>query len=363
MTTTVLTHEMQPQLLMAAEPLPSPLELAQAHPLEPGAAEIIHNTRREIIDVMEGRDPRMLVVVGPCSLDDSRQPDGEYSAVHFAEQLQELSQDPDIRDNLLVVMRCPPPKPRTKLGKRGLEQGSIETAHEILTAIANKGVPLASEVMLARHLAQYGPLLSVVWTGARNGEDVNIRHTLSAYPDMPVFCKNAGSGDFAMATDAAQTINEPHANVEVMLPDGRMGSLPLSPGNAHTGVIYRGGKDATTPEAYEKQLLAIAKLSEKLGLPLAADMSHGGAVAHGGKKSAEGQRQAHDHVLELMAGRLVTIKALWVEAYLHEGADTSGETPGMSVTDECVCINGLREMLLRTAQVHATLTDEGHTYE
>jgi 3-deoxy-7-phosphoheptulonate synthase len=341
-----------------AEPLPTPLELASAHHLEPGAADIIHNTRREIIDIMEGRDPRMLVVVGPCSLDDSRQPDGAYSAVRFAEQLQELSQLPGIRDNLLIIMRCPPPKPRTALGQRGLEQRDIATSHEILTAIANKGIPLASEVMLARHMAQYGDLLSLVWTGARNGEDVNLRHTLSAYPEIPVYSKNAGSGDPAMATDAAKTIAAPHQNVEIMLPDGRMGAVAQSPGNPHVGVLYRGGKDALDAESYEKQLLAVAALSEALGLPFAADTSHGGSVAHVGEKSAEGQRQALKHLMGLAAGRLITLKALWIEGYLEEGADASGNTPGMSLTDACVGINGVRTMLEQVAAVHATLQTE-----
>jgi 3-deoxy-7-phosphoheptulonate synthase len=345
-------------LRCGAVPLPSPLELEQMHPLEPGAADIIRDVRGEVIDIMDGRDHRMLVVVGPCSLDDSRQPNGEYSAVTFAKQLQELQAQPGIAENLLLVMRCPPPKPRTDLGQRGLEQRSIETSHKILTAIANLGVPLASEVMLARHMAEYGPLMSLVWTGARNGEDTNLRHTLSAYPEIPVWCKNAGSGDFGMATGAVTTIAASHDGVEIMLPNGQLATLQQpSPGNPHVGILYRGGKDATTPDLYESRLESLAALAAELGAPLAADTSHGGSVAHdeANGKTVEGQRVAHEHIMQrIEAGRLA-LQALWIEGYLHAGADKTGETPGRSLTDECVCMKGIRQMLKRTAEVHAKL--------
>lgn len=330
-------------------PLTSPADLRSMHPLRPVMAKRVAQTRQEIIDVLTGRDSRMLAIVGPCSLDDSRQPDGEYSAVAFAKQLKALAENPAIAKELLVIMRCPPAKPRTDLGHRGLEQTSIETAREILAQIANLGMPLASEIMHARHLAQYGDLLSVVWTGARNGDDTNLRHALSASA-IPVLCKNGSDGTLTMAINALKTIRASHPNVELVMSDGRTGRLPQSEGNPNAlGLLYRGGANAANAEEYESHILAAAKAAEVMDAALLADAAHGGSVAHSGSKSAEGQKLAHQHLMQLLKNGL-PLKGIMAEAYLHEGNDPSGATPGMSLTDPCIDFATLRTMLFATAQ-------------
>lgn len=327
--------------------VPSPGELDMQHPLTLAAQLSVDQTRSEVRDIMAGRDPRMIAVVGPCSMDDT-QIGGEYSPLVFAQRLKEIA--PTVGGSVLTILRCPPPKPRTNLGRRGLEQKSIATAHEIATQIANESVPLASEVMNPAHMARYGSRLSLAWVGARNVEGTELRHLLSAYPELPVFCKNTGTGDAEPAMNAMKTIGNSHANVEVMLPDGTMGILPESPGNPNTAVLWRGGTDFETPESYEDGLCALSKEDLVFGV----DVSHGSAVAYAGEKGAIGQQACLDHLVGLMMnGRLERHpRMVMIEAYLQEGSDTSGNTPGKSLTDPCVSVGQLEDMLGKLARAH-----------
>lgn len=335
-----------------ATPQITPVELEQLHPLEGGAADIIEANRQELIDVMKGRDQRLIAVVGPCSMDNSRL-NNQYAAVQFAEQLQELTQEPIIADNLLTIMRCPPPKPRTNLGMRGLDQLDPIAAHDIATEIVNRGIGLASEMMNAAQLSRYAGRLSMAWVGARNVEDTTIRHTLSAYRGLPVFCKNSGVGDIGAAVDAVKTIGAEHDNVEILLQSGEAGVIARSPGNPHTGIIWRGGSSYRTPETYEQGLVDSSETSLSYGV----DVSHGGAVAHGGKKSSEGQQRCLDHLTAVMASGVLLRQPsmVMIEAYFEEGADTSRQTPGKSWTDPCVSLPQLKDMLVQLGEVHATL--------
>jgi 3-deoxy-7-phosphoheptulonate synthase len=338
--------------LIGAEALPSPAALQDMHPLDPGAQEVIAQSREDITAIMEGHDPRMLAVVGPCSMDGNTI-GNKYAAHVFAERLQQLRTDPHIARNVAVVMRSPVAKPRTDVGWRGMEQTSVVTAHEIATGIVNREIPLASEIMNPSQLGRLTGRLSLAWIGARDNQVTGLRHLLSAYPNIPVFVKNDGTGDLRSAKGALKTIEAPHDNVEVLLPDGRMGVVPRSSGNVHTGLLWRGGEDYNSPGAYEKGILVAAEDAH----PYGADMSHGGATAHDpeNKKSAEGQTACFQHLITMMLeGTLAKPpKMVMIEAYLQSGADTSGATPGMSLTDPCVDIDTLEGMLHQLSEVQA----------
>lgn len=331
----------------------TPAQLDAMHPLAPGASEIVQSNRRQIIDIMQGRDPRLIVMVGPCSMDASKI-DGRYTTERVTERLQEISaSDERIAEHILVMERNPWGKPRTALGSRGLAQHDMVLAHQLSTFVANEGMPLAAEIMTPGALAQHAGRLSLAWLGARNIGDTNIRHTMSAYRNLPVFCKNGETGDLAVALSAMKTIGAQHQNAEVMRSDGTMGHVPLSPGNLNTGLLWRGGSNHKTPSTYRDGLLRAA---EK-GVPYGIDLSHGGAVAHDWKqeKSVTGIKRCFERVTALMAGgllarqpALITFEANWLE-----GADTSGNTPGMSCTDPCIGIEDVADMLRQLAEVRA----------
>jgi 3-deoxy-7-phosphoheptulonate synthase len=348
MTTSLLET---PHIDNFAMPQYTPAELDAMHPLLPGTAEQVADHQRQVCDILAGRDPRLLIMLGPCSMDDSIV-GGRYANEIVAEQIRELQQEPEAADNTLLLMRDPDDKPRSDLGMRGLAQLDVVTAHDITTRIANMGVPYAAEVMRPEGVARKAGRKVLAWVGARNIGDTHIRHTLSAYPNLPVLCKNDGEGNITPAQQAMKTIAAPHENVDVMLSDGRMGVVPRSSGNPNTALLWRGGSKYKTAATYLEGLRAAAEAGE-----YGIDFSHGGAAAFDWKneKSVAGIRRCRDAVIDLMLRgslarppRLITF-----EANLLEGADTSRQTPGMSWTDACLSMDEARPTVLALARAHA----------
>ncbi len=337
--------------LAGIETMPTPHELQQEYPLVRGVATTIAQTRREIIDIFAGRDRRTLAVVGPCSLDDTRLADGTPSVLRFAEELAEIRRIPEIEDNLLVIMRSPPSKPRTDLGWTGLEEERPEAARDLLSQIVNNYLPLGIEVMEREQLARYGDLLSLGWVGARNNKDTGLRRTLSAYAELPILCKNDDHGDINAARLALRTIAEPQKHVRVTLPDGQTGKLKESAGNPNGAILWRGGSNYSTSDLFETGVQEVIAT----GLPYGVDCSHGNTQAHDpnkkNSKTVLGQLACFDHLVELVnEGSLQrTPRAVMIEAHLIEGSDPSGKTAGMSRTDPCVNIGQLAGMLKRMA--------------
>ncbi len=325
--------------------------MIQEHPLSSGIASSIVRTRREISDIIHGDDARTIAIVGPCSLDDSTQADGTPSALRFAERIDEIRQIPAIEDNLLIIMRCPPSKPRTDLGWTGLEEDQPATARKLLADIANSGLPLGIEIMEREQLARYGDLLSLGWVGARNNKDTSLRRTLSAYSELPVFCKNDDHGDISPAQAAIATMSEPQPHARITLPDGRTGVIKETAGNPNGALLWRGGKNYPAPDDFERGLRDIAQA----GLPYGIDCSHGNTQAHDpeqrNRKTVLGQLACFDHTIDIVEARELPKSpvAIMIEAYLREGADTSGETAGVSRTDPCVSLSQVTSMLIRMA--------------
>ncbi len=332
-------------------PLPTPAELEQAHPLSEQAKQKIAETRQQVIDILEGKDVRMIAIVGPCSEDDSVRPDGTPSVVHYARELRDIAQDENIRKKVLIVMRCPPAKPRSDLGLAGLEQKDVAMAHKLLTDIANLGVPLAVEVMGSEHIARYGNLVSLHWVGARNNKDTILRHSLSAYPEMPVLIKNDEHGELQPALQAVQTIKEGHDNARITLPDGRTGYVRRTDGNPHAGIVRRGGTQHMSPEGFETGLAQTVET----GLPYAVDCAHANEQAHDSQnqKTVAGQKACFNHLLDMLQNSKLQTepKAIMIESYLLEGNDTTQKTPGKSWTDPCISLEDTKEMIKQLASV------------
>lgn len=349
MTTTLLEA---PHMDNHATPQYTPAELDAMHPLLPGTADRVAAQQQQVCDILAGRDPRLLIMLGPCSMDDSML-QGQYTNEMVAGQIEALQAEPEVAANALLVMRSSDDKPRSDLGMRGLAQLDVVTSHDITTRIANNGVPFAGEVMRPEGIARKTGRQVLTWVGARNIGDTHIRHTLSAYPDLPVLCKNDGSGDITPALQARKTIAAPHQNVDVMLSDGRMGVVARSAGNPNTALLWRGGSKYKTPATYIERLQEVADTNEPYGV----DLSHGGAVAFDWKneKSVAGIRRCRDAVAELMLrGSLAQLpRVITFEANLLEGADTSRQTPGMSWTDPCMSMDEARSTVIELARAHA----------
>lgn len=338
------------------QPLITPAQLDELHPLSEQSGRRIEETRDAIIDILRGADSRMIAIVGPCSMDDSQLEDGMPSVIRFAERLEEISELPIVKSNLLTIMRVPPAKPRTDLGWAGLDETDPIEAHWLMKEIVETGMPVAMEVMDRDQLARYGGMLSLGWIGARNNKDTLLRRTLSAFPELPLLCKNDDHGDIDAAVFALQTVAAQQPNVRVTLPDGSTGVLRESAGNPNTGLLWRGGSDMPNPAGFGAGLHRTASKR----MPYGVDCSHGSAQAFDPngqfKKTVEGQLRSFDSLIEHIDSNELALQpaAVMIEAHLLPGSNVRGETPGMSRTDPCVSIEQLGKMMIRLAKTSAS---------
>jgi phospho-2-dehydro-3-deoxyheptonate aldolase len=149
-----------------------------------------------------------------------------------------------------------------------------------------------------------------------------------------------------------QTIATPQHNAEVVLQDGRLAHIPLTSGNPHTALLWRGGSSYQTPATYQTGLHIVAEQ----GKPFGVDLSHGGAMAYDPqhKKTVEGIRRCADGLIAAMTegslNRLPSVVTF--EMNLLEGADTSMQTPGKSWTDACVGLAQGIEIAKQLATAH-----------
>lgn len=314
--------------------LSQPGQLRADFKLNADAEKMVNQSRKTIINILEGKDKRKLMIVGPCSLD-------ETDAIHeFVREIAPVAEE--VSNELFVIVRASPAKPRTTVGWRGLEQDSVEKAREQLLKVAEK-LPLAIELLEPHHLAWYGDLLSLGWIGARSIEVQNLRLMASSAPKLPIFLKNRSDGAILPAVQGRATIAAEHHQVPLLDNDGVL-ALHDTPGNPNSAVILRGAEGNIgniTLEALEE----ISKDNALNQLPdtgAVIDVSHGNGAAETKGKSAAGQRKAFDRTMKLFAERPDRILGVMVEGYINEG---NGLGYGLSRTDPCVDVQTTKEMI------------------
>jgi len=315
-----------------------PGQLRENHKLSNGGQSLVGNSRKSVIDILNGRDKRKLMIVGPCSLD-------ETEAIHeFVDAVKPVAEE--VSDKLFVVIRASPAKPRTTVGWRGLEQDSVEKARDQLLKVAEK-MPLAIELLEPHHLAWYGDLLSTGWIGARSIEVQNLRLMASSAPKLPIFLKNRSDGAVMPAVQGRATVAAEHHQVPLIDNDGVL-ALHDTPGNPNSAVILRGAEGNIgniTTEAID-QVSKYNELNRLKDTGAVVDVSHGNGAAETKGKSAAGQQKAFERTLDLMGKRYDNILGIMVEGYINEG---NGLGYGLSRTDPCVDVNTTIEMIRKLA--------------
>ena len=257
----------------AAE-LPTPGALLARLARTPQVERTVERGRNAIRAALHGRDPRLVVIVGPCSIHDAD------SALEYAERLARLARELD--DALIVAMRSYFEKPRTALGWKGMINdprldGSceialgLERARAILLAIGELGLPCATELLdpITRHYI--GDLLAWVAIGARTSESQIHREMASGLP-MPVGFKNPTSGELAPARDAMLAARSPHRHLGIGA-DGGFRRIETR-GNPDVHLVLRGGQRG--PNYGAQDVARAAELTAMLGLarPIVVDCSH-----------------------------------------------------------------------------------------
>jgi 3-deoxy-7-phosphoheptulonate synthase len=332
----------------AVRPLLPPAILAEDFPVSETAAALILRARAEVEACLFGHDPRLLVVVGPCSVHDPE------ATLDYAKRLKKLSHE--FNDRLLVVMRCYFEKPRTTIGWKGLVNdprmdGSfrinegLKLARKLLIDVVNVGLPTATEFLdttVPQHIADL-----ICWgaIGARTAESQTHRELASGL-SMPVGFKNATDGNVQIAIDAMKAARSPHWFPGTTR-DG-ISAIVQTAGNPSCHVVLRGG--SRTGPNFEAEHVAAAHLQLlKEGLPnrVMIDLSHANSA-----KDHRRQMAVAADVADQLRLPDSPIFGVMVESFLVEGRqDAVAGQPlvyGQSVTDACLSFE-------QTAEVLATL--------
>jgi 3-deoxy-7-phosphoheptulonate synthase len=317
-------------------PLLPPNALKALSPTPESTHDFVAQARERVIRILEQKDPRMLVIIGPCSIHD------EKSALEYAGRLAKLRKE--LADKMEIVMRVYFEKPRTTIGWKGLINdphldGSqdIETglivARKLLQQINALELPAATE-FLDPIVPQYiANLITWAAIGARTTESQTHREMASGL-SMPVGLKNATDGSLQVAIDAMGATRHPHSFLGMN--EGGATSIVRTTGNPHAHVVLRGGRaltnyDPASIAAAEKKLVA-----ENLPPILMVDCSH----ANSEKKFAK-QEEVWRSVIEQRVGGTKSLIGLMVESHLHEGNQPIPKNKcdlkyGVSITDSCV---------------------------
>jgi 3-deoxy-7-phosphoheptulonate synthase len=314
----------------------TPRELKAQSPTPDAVNAMVARSRERVIRILRQEDPRLLVVIGPCSIHD------EKSALEYATRLSRLQKE--FAGQMEIVMRVYFEKPRTTIGWKGLINdphldGSqdIETglhiARKLLLDITGLGLPTATE-FLDPIVPQYiADLVTWAAIGARTTESQTHREMASGL-SMPVGLKNGTDGSLQVAIDAMGAARHPHSFLGIN-EDG-VTSIVRTTGNPHTHVVLRGGRAKTNYDA-ESIRAAEEKLKlEKLPPVLMVDCSHANS-----EKNFAKQEDVWRSVIQQRIEGTQPLIGLMVESHLHEGNQPIPENLqalryGVSITDSCI---------------------------
>ncbi len=334
------------------EALISPEQLQSKFPVPGAIAATIANGRDQVEQILSGEDPRLLVIVGPCSIHD------EKAALEYASKLKTLADK--VSNQILVVMRVYFEKPRTSLGWKGLindpnldgsfdVSGGLSRARKLLLDLASMGVLAATEFLDPITPQYFADLVSWAAIGARTTESQTHREMASGL-SMPVGFKNGTDGNSQIAIDAMKTARAPHSFLGI----DREGQTCVvhTEGNPYGHLILRGGTGG--PNYSESNVKDVQTKLEDAGLPhrIMVDCSHANS-----EKDHNRQPIAFQSVVKQRLSGNTDLVGLMVESHLYGGrqdleSDPSTLQYGISITDACMSWTETEEMLL---QAHTTL--------
>ncbi|WP_288295598.1 3-deoxy-7-phosphoheptulonate synthase [uncultured Bifidobacterium sp.] len=322
------------------EPLPTPAQVLADMPLSELAQRVVVESRDAIRDVLHGRDDRLLVIVGPCSVHDPR------AALDYAHRLAALNGE--LKNELLIVMRVYFEKPRTTVGWKGLiNDPDIDGSHNIrkglllarrvLLGVLDEGVPAATEFLEPTSPQYIADAVSWGAIGARNTES-QIHRQLASGLSMPIGFKNATDGSVKAAINGCYAASQQHGFFGV----DHLGRACVveTLGNPDCHVVLRGSSHSPN---YDAGSIAAAMAEARAEMPegsaavcgLVVDCSHG--------NSGKDERRQAEVVREL-AARIAAgepgIAGLMMESFIEGGNQPAGRLDtlvyGRSITDRCI---------------------------
>jgi 3-deoxy-7-phosphoheptulonate synthase len=330
-------------------PLIPPAILLEEIPISEGASNVVSNARAVIAAVIEGRDPRLVVIVGPCSIHDAK------AALEYAQRLRTLAAR--YEDHLVVVMRSYFEKPRTAVGWKGLINDpdldesfhinkGLRLARKLLLDVNDLGLPAASEFLdtqIPQHIAD---LISWAAIGARTTES-QIHRELASGLSMPVGFKNGTDGNTRTAVDAVLAARSPHWFPSVTKQG--VSAIFQTTGNDTCHVILRGGTQ-TGPNYAAEHVREVCLRLEAKGLrqTVMIDCSHGNST-----KDHRRQAFVADAICDQVASGSHQIFGAMLESNLVGGRQDlvagGAAVYGQSITDACISLEETEPILERLA--------------
>ena len=326
------------------KPLLPPAILMEELPLDDDAAATVEDGRRQIQDVLEGRDRRLVVVAGPCSIHDPRAA-REYAGLLHAQARR-------LADDLIVVMRVYFEKPRTTTGWKGLINDpdldgrfainrGLRQARGLLVDLARLGLPAGTEFLDTITPQFIADLVAWGAIGARTTES-QIHRELASGLSMPVGFKNGTGGSVQIAVDAMRAARHPHHFLSVTKQG--ISAIVETGGNPYCHVILRGSTQG--PNHGAEAVEAAGAVLHKAGLAphLMVDCSHGNSL-----KDHARQPAVADELARQVAGGQEAVFGVMLESNLVEGRQDIGDAAslrhGQSVTDACIGWDATVEVL------------------
>ena len=317
------------------EVLITPEQLRTKLPVSEDVREAVNGFRETVRNIVDRKDPRLLVVVGPCSIHDVE------AAKEYAQRLKGLSDD--VADQLFVVMRAYFEKPRSTIGWKGLINDphlddsfkvaeGLHIGRQLLLELSQMGLPLATEALDPITPQYMQDLISWSAIGARTTESQTHREMASGL-SCPVGFKNGTDGSLGVAINALESVASPHRFLGIS-PTGQV-SVIQTKGNAHGHVVLRGGSSG--PNYSPEHIQACEAALGKLGLTqsIMVDCSHANS-----NKDHRQQSNVVNSVSQQIAAGNRSITGLMIESNLHEGnqsiSNPDGLSYGVSITDACI---------------------------
>ncbi|KAH6719139.1 phospho-2-dehydro-3-deoxyheptonate aldolase-like protein [Leptodontidium sp. 2 PMI_412] len=323
--------------ILGQDPLIAPNLLLSEVPISKDSLDTVIQGRRDAIEIIIGKNDRLLVVCGPCSLHDPA------AALEYAGRLKALSDK--LSGDLCIVMRAYLEKPRTTVGWKGLINDpdldesfkinkGLRISRQLFCDLTNSGMPIATEMLDTISPQFLADLISLGAIGARTTES-QLHRELASGLSFPVGFKNGTDGSLTVAIDAIGSAAAKHHFMGVTKQG--LAAITRTSGNEHGFIILRGGTKGTNFDAESVKLTkeTLQKKGQKQAIMI--DCSHGNS-----NKDHRNQPKVAEAIGEQLRAGETSIIGVMIESNINEGNQKvpaegpSGLKKGVSITDACI---------------------------
>ena len=336
------------------DPIPAPRVFLRSRPLDSKRMELVRDSRQAIRDVLHGRDDRLLVITGPCSIHDPE------AALEYARRLSAVNER--LKDRLLIVMRVYFEKPRTTVGWKGLIndpdldgshniQKGLVLARRILLGVLDTGLPAATEFLEPTSPQYISDAVSWGAIGARNTES-QVHRQLASGMSMPIGFKNATDGSVDVAIDSCYAASQRHTFFGIDH-EGQAAAVATM-GNPDCHLVLRGSKSGPN---YDQDSVRAALAVLRQRMPKDSAAAHGLLIdaSHGNSgKDERRQIQVVHELAQRIGDGEEGFTGLMMESFIRGGnqkpAPLDQLVYGCSITDRCISWPDTEDLLEELAQ-------------